>query len=61
MSQVYFLILAYVVTLVYSTVNNEDNSLKTSFYQGFILFVGLVVTMILLAWGVYLVTPAAPR
>ncbi|MFC1850170.1 hypothetical protein ACFL27_08270 [candidate division CSSED10-310 bacterium] len=59
MNQLFFLILAYVVTLVYSAINNEDNSIKTAFLQGFILFVGLVVTMTVLSWLIFLITPAS--
>lgn len=58
MNQIFFLALAYIVTLVYSTINNEDNSLKTAFIQGFVLFIGLVITMVVLAWLVYFITPA---
>lgn len=59
MNQIFFLILAYVVTLVYSAVSNEDNSLKTTFFQGFVLFIGLVVAIIVLAWIVYFITPSS--
>ncbi|MBN2383716.1 hypothetical protein JXQ70_12650 [bacterium] len=57
MNQVFFLILAYLVTLVYSAVSNEDDSIKTTFVQGFVLFVGLVLAMIVLAWIIYFITP----
>jgi len=61
MNQIFFLILAYIVTLVYSAVSNEDNSFYTTFIQGLFLFVGLVVSMIALAWIIYFITPASAR